>query len=67
MGYYTISFFTASQYMTTIVTEFGKCKYNRLHMGMWTLVDIFQAKVDKLLVDNEGVKIYIDGILVLGE
>ena len=29
--------------------------------------DIFQAKVDKLLGDIEGVKTYIDDILVLGK
>ena len=33
-GYYTIRFSPASQNMTTIVTEFGKSKYNRLTMGM---------------------------------
>ena len=51
--------------MTTIVTEFGKLRYNRLPMGICTLGDIFQAKVDKLLIDIEGIKMYIDDILVL--
>ena len=65
MGNYTISISPASQDMTTIVTEFGKLRYNFLPMGMCTLGDIFQAKVDKLLGDIEGVKTYIDDILVL--
>ena len=34
MGYYTINILTASQDMTTIVTEFGKFIYNSLPMGM---------------------------------
>ena len=34
-------------------------------MGMCALGDIFQAKLDKLLGDIEGVKRYIDNILVL--
>ena len=34
-------------------------------MGMYASVDIFQAKVDKLLGDIEGVKTYIGDILVL--
>ena len=34
-------------------------------MGMWASGDIFQAKVDKLLGDIEGVKTYTDDILVL--
>ena len=51
MGYYTITLLPASQYMTTIVTEFGRFRYNRLHMDMCALGDIFLAKVDKLIGD----------------
>ena len=65
MVYYTIRLSPASQYMTTIVTEFGKFGYNHLPMGMCTSGDIFQAKVDKLLGDIEGFKTYIVDILVL--
>ena len=65
MVYYNIRLSPASQDMKMIVTEFGKFRYNRLPMGMCTLVYIFQAKVDKLLGDIEGVKTYIDDILVL--
>ena len=36
-------------------------------MGMCALGDIFQAKVDELLGDIEGVKIYIDDLLVLSK
>ena len=65
MGYYTISISPASQYMTTIITEFGKFRYNCLPMGMCTLGEIFQAKVDELLVDIEGVNTHAGDILVL--
>ena len=51
--------------MTTIVTEIGNFRYNRLPRGMRALGDIFQAKVDELLGYIEGVKKYIDDILVL--
>ena len=51
MGYYTIRISPASQNTTTIVTEFGKFRYNRLPMGMCASGDIFQAKVDELLSD----------------
>ena len=34
-------------------------------MGMCASGDILQAKVDKLLGDIKGVKVYIDAILVL--
>ena len=51
MVYYTISIFPASQYMNTIVTEFGKFKYNCLPMGICAWGDIFQAKLDKIFGD----------------
>jgi hypothetical protein len=41
--------------LTTIITEFGKYRYNELPMGMCCSGDIFQAKVDQLLGDIEGV------------
>ena len=63
--YYTIRLFPASQYMTTIVTEFGKSRYNSLHMGMCASGDIFQAKVDKIISDIEGFRTYIDDISFL--
>ena len=50
MGYYMISLYPASQYMTNSITTFVKFRYNRLPMGMCTLGDIFQEKVDNLLV-----------------
>ena len=36
-------------------------------MGMCAYGDIFQANVDELLGDIEGVKTYIDDILILGK
>ena len=59
--------FPASQDMTTIITEFGKFRYNCLPMGMCASGYIFQSKVDKLQGDIEGLKIYIDDIIVLSK
>ena len=59
MGYYTIRIPPASQDKTTIVTEFGKFRYNHFPMGMCALGDIFQYKVDKLMGDIEGFKKYL--------
>ena len=64
MGYYNIRFLPASQYITTIVTEFDKFRYHRLPMGMCALGHILQAKVDDIPGDIKGVKTYIDCILV---
>ena len=51
--------------MRTIITEFGKFRYNSLPMVMCASGDIFQAKLDKLHGDIEGIKTYINGIIVL--
>ena len=66
MGYYSIRLSPDSQDMTPFVTKFGKFRYNCLPMGMCASRYIFQAKVDELLSDTEGVKTCIDDILVLG-
>ena len=64
MGYYTIRLLPAIHYMTEIVTELGKFKYNHLPMGMCSSGDIFQDKVDELLGDIKGIKTYMKYILV---
>ena len=65
MVYYTIRLSPVSQDTTAIVTKFVKFRHDRLPMSMYASGDIFQAKVDKLLGDIKGIKIYIDNILVL--
>ena len=51
MGYYTISILPASYDITTIITEFGKFRYNRPPMGICASGEIFQTKVDELIYD----------------
>ena len=65
MGYYHIRLSDKSSDMCTIVTEFGKFKYKRLPMGIAGSPDIFQAKIYELMGDLEGVKAYLDDILVI--
>ena len=65
MGYYTIQIDAKSKDITNIVTQFGKFQYNVLVIGMVMSGDILQAIVNKLLGYIEGVKAYIDYILVL--
>ena len=64
MGYYNIRLPPTIQETTRIVTELGKFRRNSIPMGMCALGDIFQVKVYKLLGDIEGVKTYINDILV---
>ena len=42
-------------------------RHNSLPMVMCASGDIFQAKVDEIIGDIKGVKMYIDDILVLGQ
>ena len=65
MGYYTINLFRDSPDMMAIVTEFGKFRYNHIPMVMCASGVISKSKVDQLLGDIEGIKIYINDILVL--
>ena len=67
MGYYIIRLSPPSQDIATIVTEFGKLRWNCLPISMCASGGIFQDKVDKLLGDIKGVKTYIDDILVLSK
>ena len=67
MGYYTIQLDEKYKYVMTIVTEFGKLQYNVLPMGLGISGDIFQTKVNKILVNIKGVKTYIDYMLVLNK
>ena len=67
MGYYRIRLSDKSADMCTIVTEFGKFRYRRLPMGVSGSPDIFQAKIYELMGDLEGVKAYLDDILVINK
>ena len=67
MGYSTISFYPVSQDTIRTVTEFVKFRHNNLPVEMCILGDIFKTKVDKVLCDIEGVKTYIENILVLSK
>ena len=67
MGYYTIHILPESCDLKTIITGFGKFRYNRVPIGLCAFYDIFQAKVDELLSNIKGFKTYIDDILVLGK
>ena len=55
MRYYTIQLTLGAKDLTTIVTKFGKFRYNVLPIG---IRGFFQAKVDELLGDIKSVKTY---------
>ena len=47
--FYTIDISSKSCNITSIVTEFGKLRYNGVPLGLCDYGDIIQDKVDKLL------------------
>ena len=57
----------ASDYLTTIVTELRKFRYNRVPMGLCAYSDIFQARVNNILSDIKGLNTYTNNIIVLGK
>ena len=65
IAYYHIQVSPEAQDMCTIITEFGKFKYKRLPMGIVISQDVFQNEIYNLLGDIEGLKAYIDDILVI--
>ena len=56
-----------SKDMMMIVSEFGKFRYNHLLVGMCSLGDISQSKLDEIIGYTKGIKTQIDDILVLGK
>ena len=63
MGYYHIELSTKSKELCTIVTQWGKYKYQRLTMGMCNSPDIFQEKMSELFIGLDTVRVYIYDLL----
>jgi transposase InsO family protein len=63
MGYYHIELSDQSKELCTITTQWGKYEYQRLPMGLCNSPDIFQEKMNELLIGLETVRVYLDDIL----
>ena len=63
MGYYHIEISAKSKELCTIVTQWGKYKYQQLPMVLWNSPDIFQEKMSELFVGLDTVRVYIDDLL----
>ena len=67
MRYFKVEISPHSKYMKTIITKFGKFRYNWFLMGICKSGYRFQVKIEKLISDIEGFYVYIVDILVLSK
>ena len=63
MGYYHIELIAKSKELCTIVTQWGKYKYQHIPMGLCNSTDIFQEKMSELFFSVDTVRVYIDDLL----
>ena len=62
MQYYTLELDDESKDMCTIVTPFGKYKYNRLSMGLKCSPDFAKEVTENIFCNLEDTDIYIHDV-----
>lgn len=66
-GFFQIPIDEESRDLTTFMTPFGRYKFKRLPMGVNIAPEIYQKKMNELLMDLDGVICYLDDVVVFGK
>ena len=66
-GFFQIPIDEESRDLTTFMTPFGRYKFKRLPMGVNIAPEIYQKKINELLMDLEGAICYLDDVVVFGK
>ena len=67
MGYYHILLLPNVSRLCTVVLPWGKYKYLRLPMKLYSSSDTFQEKMSELMMELELAKAYLDNLLLLSK
>ena len=65
IGYYHIGLSPGSKYLCTIILPWGKYEFQKLPMGIYNSLYIFQEETSKLFERFDTVRAYIDDVLVI--
>ena len=66
-GFHQIQLDKPSSMLTTFNTPFGRYRYLRLPMGICSAPEVFHKTVHQFLENIEGVRVYMDDIIVWGK
>lgn len=65
-GFYQCKLDEQSSQLCTVATPFGRYSFKRLPYGISCAPELFHAKIQQLFDQHEGVKIFMDDIVVWG-
>jgi hypothetical protein len=65
-GFYNIKLDAESSKLCTVNTPFGRYSFKRLPFGVNCAPEVFQHKMEQLLEDIQGVRVFVDDIVIWG-
>ena len=65
-GFYNIKLDKDSSKLCTVNTPFGRYSFKRLPFGINCAPEVFQNKMEQLLENIEGVRVFVDDIVIWG-